>query len=74
MVGGMRTSPLRPQGPRQMRGRPCGGLDKPTAIFDYKFGARGLSQLRIDQIIRVGKFDSKTPIFELKPWLTTKRN
>ena len=44
-----------------------GPLNKPTFIFDYKFGRSGLTQRRISKIRSVGNFDKNVPIIEVKP-------
>jgi hypothetical protein len=44
-----------------------GNLTAPTAIYDYKFGASGLTASRIAEILQVGGFPSNTPVFEIRP-------
>lgn len=44
-----------------------GPLRNPNAIYDFKFGAAGLTPSRINQIRRVGSFADDVPILPIRP-------
>jgi hypothetical protein len=45
-----------------------GNLQSPVAVYDFKFGASGLSQGRINRILSIGGFPTNTPVIEIRPW------